>query len=256
MTYRSYELSDLSGRVALVTGGRRGLGRAMSLGLASAGARLAVVAKTRDAGDLDRLFAEAGFEFFYISADLADPAQRDGLINRVTERFGRLDILVNNAGHQSRAPILEYDPKQWALDLEVMLTAVFDLSQQAARVMKRQGGGKIIQIASISSFQGARGIVGYATAKHGLVGLTKCLANELAGLGINVNAIAPGVFETDMAANLLQNPEQSREMKGRIPAGRFGAPGDIVGPLLFLAGDASRHVHGHVLLVDGGWMGR
>jgi 2-dehydro-3-deoxy-D-gluconate 5-dehydrogenase len=228
----------------------------MSLGLATAGARVAVAAKSEDAGDLARLFSESGFELFYIPADLSDPAQRACLVAKVTEHYGKLDILVNNAGHQHRAPILEYGAEQWGHDLEVMLTAVFDLSQQAARVMKVQGGGKIIQIASISSFQGARGIVGYSTAKHGLVGLTKCLANELAGLGINVNAIAPGLFETEMAVHVLTNIDQSRELKGRIPAGRFGKPDDVVGPLIFLASDASRHVHGHVLLVDGGWMGR
>jgi 2-deoxy-D-gluconate 3-dehydrogenase len=192
----------------------------------------------------------------YLQANLAQRAQRADLVNRVLAQYGRLDILVNNAGFQQRAPVVGYPLDKWDLDLELMLTAVLDLSQQAAIAMAAQGGGKIIQIASISSFQGARQIVGYVTAKHALVGLTKCLANELASKNINVNAIAPGIFATDMAADVLADPVKSAELQGRIPAGRFGEPEDIVGPLLFLASQASRHVHGHVLLVDGGWMGR
>lgn len=228
----------------------------MSLGLAAAGAHVAIAARSEGPGDVAETFAKGGQELLYIQADLSRPAERSGLIEKVTAHYGRLDILVNNAGHQQHAPVLDYPASLWQLDLEVLLTAVLDLSQQAARPMKAQGGGKIIQIASISSFQGARGIAGYATAKHGLVGLTKCLANELAPLNINVNALAPGIFETDMAAGVLGDAAKSRELKGRVPAGRFGQPEDIVGPLIFLASDASRHVHGHVLLVDGGWMGR
>lgn len=252
----SHPLFSLTGRTALVTGGRRGLGRAMALGLAEAGVRVAVVARSGEAGDLARDFAERGAELVYLPADLGDRAQRRGLVDAVVERLGRLDILVNNAGVQARAAALDYPAGQWDADLELLLTAVVDLSQQAARHMIAAGGGRIIHIASISSFQGARGIMGYATAKHGLVGLTKCMANEWAGQGINVNAIAPGLFDTDMAAHVFTDPAKRAEMLGRVPAGRFGAPEDIVGPLLFLAGDASRHVHGHVLLVDGGWMGR
>jgi 2-deoxy-D-gluconate 3-dehydrogenase len=249
-------LFDVRGKVALVTGGRRGLGKAMAIGLAKAGARLAVIAKSADAGDLQQEMDRIGADFFYDSVDLSQASQRHGLINRVVARCGRLDILVNNAAIQFRAPLLEYPIEQWNLDLEILLSAVFDLSQQAARVMVAQGGGKIIHIASVSSFQGARNIVGYATGKHGLVGLTKCLANELAASNINVNAIAPGLFETDMVSYVMNDPVRAAEQRGRIPSGRFGKPDDLIGPLLFLASDASRHVHGHVLLVDGGWMGR
>lgn len=249
-------LFDIAGQVALVTGGRRGLGRAMALGLADAGAKIAVVAASPEATDLQRELADRGIDLFYVQADLTKRNEREGLVNRVVEHFGRLDILVNNAGLQQRGPAVDYASNAWDIDIELMLTAVLDLSQQAARHMISQACGKIVQIASISSFQGARNIIGYSTAKHGLVGLTKCLANEWAALGINVNAIAPGIFETDMAAQTLADPAKSAELKGRVPAGRFGAPEDIVGPLLFLASNASRHVHGHVLLVDGGWMGR
>ncbi len=249
-------LFDVSGKVALVTGGRRGLGKAMTLGLVQAGAQVAVVAKCTTADELEREIARLGGKCFYISADLSQPAERVGLVDQVIAHYGRLDILVNNAGIQVRAPAVDYALEQWHQDFEILLTAVLDLSQQAARVMLKQGGGKIIHIASISSFQGARQIIGYATAKHGLVGLTKCMANEWASQNINVNAIAPGLFETDMAAHVTTDPVKSAELRGRIPAGRFGKPEDLIGPLLFLASDASRHVHGHVLLVDGGWMGR
>lgn len=247
---------DLAGQVALVTGGRRGLGRAMVLGLADAGANIAVIAASPEAADIQREVADRGVGFHYIQADLTKRSERAGLVDRVVDCFGRLDILVNNAGAQQRAPAIDYAADTWDADIELLLTAVLDLSQQAARRMIPQQGGKIVQIASISSFQGARNIIGYATAKHGIVGLTKCLANEWAGLGINVNAIAPGIFETEMAAQVLADPIKTQELKSRVPAGRFGAPEDIVGPLLFLASSASRHVHGHVLLVDGGWMGR
>lgn len=249
-------LFDVSGRTALITGGRRGLGRAMALGLADAGANVAVVALNQEANDLAKEVLARGVQFHYFQADLTDRAQRAGLIHRVEKVAGQIDILVNNAGLQQRAPAIDYQPVAWDSDFELLLTAVLDLSQQAAHQMIARGYGKIIQMASISSFQGARQIVGYATAKHGIVGLTKCLANEWAALGINVNAIAPGIFETEMAAHVVADQAKSAELKGRIPAGRFGNPDDIVGPLLFLASNASRHVHGHVLLVDGGWMGR
>ncbi|MGC4117472.1 MAG: SDR family oxidoreductase [Myxococcales bacterium] len=246
-------LFGVEGKVALVTGGRRGLGKAMSLALARAGASVVTVAKSADAPTVDSSLAQ---RMDYLQADLLDRQGRAGLIDQVVQRFGRIDILVNNAGLQEKAPIAEYPQRQWDDDLELMLTAVFDLSRRAAETMAKQGGGKIVHIASVSSFQAARNIVGYTTAKHGLVGLTKAMANEWAPLNINVNAIAPGVFETDMAKGFLEDPKRAAEMKGRIPAGRFGRPEDLVGPLLFLVSEASRHVHGHVLLVDGGWMGR
>ncbi len=249
-------LFDVSDKTALITGGRRGLGRAMAMALARSGARVAVVAASPEAESLAAEFRGIPAELTYLSVDLLDRKARAGLVERVVGKLGRLDILVNNAGVQRRHPAIEFPLEQWDSDLELLLTAVLDLSQQAARVMEPQGGGKIIHIASISSFQGARQIASYATAKHGLVGLTKCLANEWASKGINVNAIAPGIFRTEMASQVLDDPEKTAELLGRVPSGRFGDPDDLAGPLLFLASDASRHVHGHVLLVDGGWMGR
>lgn len=246
----------LDGRVAIVTGGRRGLGAAMARGLAAAGAKIAVVAKSDSAGPIADEIRALGVDFHYVRADLCSRAERRTVVDDVLARFGRVDVLVNNAGVQRRAEILDYPDAQWDEDMSLLLGAVFELSRAAAKPMIAQGGGKIVHIASISSFQGARGIIGYATAKHGLVGMTKCMANEWARFGVNVNAIAPGIFETEMAAHVLADPAKSAELKGRIPAGRFGRPEDLVGPLLFLATDASRHVHGTTLLVDGGWMGR
>lgn len=228
----------------------------MSLGLARSGARIAVVAKSPDSAGLDAEIAALGSELLYLQADLSERSERQGIVERVLDHYGQIDILVNNAGIQQRAPLLDYDSAMWDYDMSVLLTAVFELSQQAARPMEKQGGGKIVHIASVASFQSARNIVGYATAKHALVGLTKSMANEWASKNINVNAIAPGIFVTDLHSHILSDPVRTAELQGRIPAARFGDPEDLVGPLIFLTSDASRHIHGHVLLVDGGWMGR
>jgi 2-dehydro-3-deoxy-D-gluconate 5-dehydrogenase len=249
-------LFDLSGRVALVTGGRRGLGLAMSEGLAAAGVKLACVGTGADFSELQRRVEPSGVELACIQADLTDRSQRNGLVDRVVERFGRLDILVNCAGLQHRQPAIEFDLGQWDTLLSLMLTGVFELCQQAARVMARQGGGKIINIASLASFQGGWTIPAYAAAKHGVAGLTKALANEWAARNIHVNAIAPGYFDTEMCAAIVNDPVREPKIRERIPAGRWGKPADLVGPLLFLASDASNYVDGHVLVVDGGWMGR
>jgi 2-dehydro-3-deoxy-D-gluconate 5-dehydrogenase len=249
-------LFDISGRVALVTGGRRGLGLAMCEGLASAGAKLACVGSAAECDELRRRIEPFGTELLYLQADLADRSQRTGLVDRVVERFGRLDILVNGAGIQHRQPAVEFDLDRWDTIVSLMLSAVFELSQQAARAMLRHGGGKIINIASVCSFQGGWTIPAYTAAKHGVVGLTKALANEWASKNIHVNAIAPGYFDTEMCAGIVNDPVREPQIRARIPAGRWGQPADLVGPLLFLASDAANYVDGHVLLVDGGWMGR
>jgi 2-deoxy-D-gluconate 3-dehydrogenase len=247
---------SVSGKVALVTGGRRGLGLAMALGLAEAGCRVAVAAASREHEELARAFRKAGAELFYIKTDLCNRAQQMRLIPKVIKHFGRLDILVNNAGSQHRQPALDFDLNQWDRMIQLMLTSVFLISRQAARVMEKQGGGKIINIASLASFQGGWTIPAYAAAKHGVAGLTKALANEWAAKNINVNAIAPGYFATDMCEALRHDPVREPKIRERIPAGRWGQPEDLVGALLFLASNAGNYVHGHVLVVDGGWMGR
>ena len=247
---------ELGGKVALVTGGRRGLGLAMAESLAAAGAKVAVVARAGDYDELRRRIENVGGELAYFQRDLSDRKQRDGLVDEAVERFGRLDILVNNAGIQHRRPAMEFPYDMWDHIVSLMLTAAFELSQQAARVMVRQGGGKIINIGSLSCFQGGWTVSAYTAAKHGIAGLTKALANEWASKNVNVNAIAPGYFDTDMCKPVKNDAVREPRIRERIPAGRWGQPEDIVGPLLFLASDASRYVHGHVLVVDGGWMVR
>jgi len=247
---------EVNGKVALVTGGRRGLGLAMAEGLARAGATVAVNGTAAENAELKAKMTAAGAPWAYFRADLSDRGQRQGLVQRVVERFGRLDILVNSAGIQHRQPAMEFDLGRWDLILNLMLTAVFELSQQAARVMEKQGGGKIVNIGSMSCFQGGWTVPAYTAAKHGVAGLTKALANEWAAKNIHVNAIAPGYFDTDMCAPIKTDPVREPKIRDRIPAGRWGKPEDLVGPLLFLASDASNYVDGHILVVDGGWLVR
>jgi 2-deoxy-D-gluconate 3-dehydrogenase len=249
-------LFDLSGRVALITGGRRGLGLAMSEGLVAAGAKLACIGKNAECEELRKRVDALGGEMAYFQADLAERSQRVDLAQKAVERFGRLDILVNCVGIQYRQPAIDFDLVRWDEIISLMLTGVFELSQQAAKIMEPQGSGKIINIASVCSFQGGWTIPAYTASKHGVAGLTKALANEWAAKNIHVNAIAPGYFDTDMCEAIVNDPVREPKIRERIPAGRWGKPEDLVGPLIFLAGDAGNYVDGHVLVVDGGWMGR
>ena len=250
------DLFSVEGKVAMVTGARRGLGLAMATGLADAGARIAAVSSGPDYSALRDAVGRAGTELLYIPADLTEREQRHEVVRRAVEHFGKLDILVNCAGVQHRQPALEFDLAQWDRIVSLMMTGVFELCQEAARVMAGQGGGRIINIASLASFQGGWTIAAYAAAKHGVVGITKALANEWASRNIHVNAIAPGYFETEMCEPIIKDPVREPKIRERIPAGRWGKPSDLVGPLLFLASSASDYVDGHVLVVDGGWMGR
>lgn len=246
----------LDGRVALVTGGRRGLGQAMAWALAQAGADIACVSRSGPADDTRRLVEQTGRRFLDLQTDLAVPADREGLVSRVVDEMGRLDILVNNAGGGERHPPEEYPEDEWRLLLEVHVHAAFDLAQQAAPLMLERGRGKIINVGSVMSFEGGLDISAYAVAKHGLAGLTKSLATSWSRRGINVNCIAPGYFETDMAAPLKDHPVRGPEILSRIPAGRWGQPDELGGAVVFLASDASNYVHGSVLVVDGGWLAR
>ena len=247
---------DFQGQVVAITGGRRGIGMELAVAFAEAGAKVAVASKSADSGLLGEIFTKNNWDLFYFQADLCIREERTLFIPAVLEHFGKIDILINNAGIQKNASVANYTPEQWDSEISLMLTAPFELAKQAGEYMCSQKQGKIINIASISSFQGARNIIGYATAKHGIVGLTKCLANEFAPNGINVNAIAPGLVRTDMAAGVFADPERAEILRSRIPDGRFAEPSDMVGPAMFLASSMSSHIHGHVLLVDGGWMGR
>jgi 2-deoxy-D-gluconate 3-dehydrogenase len=191
-----------------------------------------------------------------LTGDLSDGAVCARLIDQVLTRFGGIDILVNNAGIIRRAPAVFHSMEDWQTVLDVNLTSVFRLTQLAGKHMLAQGSGKIIHIASLLTFQGGINVPSYAAAKGGVGQLTKAFANEWASRGINVNAIAPGYMETDNTAALRDDPDRSRQILERIPAGRWGTPADVAGAAVFLASDASNYIHGHILAVDGGWLGR
>ena len=218
------DLFKLDGRVALVTGGRRGLGQAMAAALAQAGADVACISKTGNADETRSLVEATGRRFFDIQANLADPAARRGLIGRVAESLGGVDILVNNAGNSTRHLPEAYPESDWRELIETHLNATFDLSQQVAPGMFARGRGKIINVGSVMSFEGGLNIPAYAAAKHGIAGLTKALAVAWSGRGINVNCIAPGYFDTDAPLSLRNDPVRAPQILDRIPCGRWGQP--------------------------------
>jgi 2-dehydro-3-deoxy-D-gluconate 5-dehydrogenase len=251
------DLFRLDGKVALVTGARQGLGRALALALAEAGADIAAL----DRGDVDETCAAVGAlkrRAMAVTRDLkeAKPADLDKTVERVKAELGRLDILVNNAGIIRRAPAVDFSEADWDDVLAVNLKAVFFLSQAAGRGMLAQGGGKIINIASMLSFQGGILSPSYTAAKSGVAGITRTLANEWAARGVNVNAIAPGYMATDNTAPLRADPKRSTAILDRIPAGRWGIPDDLKGIVVFLASSASDYLHGAIVPVDGGWLAR
>ena len=250
------DLFKLDGRVALVTGATRGLGQAMALGLAQAGAHIATVSRTADDGETRALVEQCGRTYWSINADLGDPADRQGLIHRILEQTGHIDILVNNAGITHRYPPESYPLNEWSQLLEIHVTAAFDLSQQVAPGMLQRGRGKIINIGSVMSFQGGFNIPAYAAAKHALAGLTKSLANAWSRHGINVNCVAPGYFETALSGALQDDPVRGPQIMDRIPCGRWGHPDELAGTIVFLASDASNYMHGSVISIDGGWQAR
>ncbi|HEX4566128.1 MAG TPA: 2-dehydro-3-deoxy-D-gluconate 5-dehydrogenase KduD [Vicinamibacterales bacterium] len=246
---------SLDGKVALVTGASRGLGEAIALGLAEAGADLVVHASKPPVATARRI-DERGRRAAALGADLADRGAMDRLASDAIAAFGRIDILVNNAGTIKRQPAAEHSDEYWDTVIEVNLSSLFRLTRATGAHMLERGSGKIVNVASLLSFQGGITVPGYAAAKGGVAQLTKALANEWAPHGINVNAIAPGYFATDNTAALRADPVRSRQILERIPAGRWGAPDDLTGAAVFLSSPASDYVNGHVLVVDGGWMGR
>jgi 2-deoxy-D-gluconate 3-dehydrogenase len=250
-------LFDLSGKVALITGCRRGIGLAMACGLADAGADIIGVSAAQEStgSTVAREIERRGRSFRGYRADLSDRAAVRALASRVTAE-GPIDILVNNAGTIRRAPAVEYLDADWDHVLEVDLTAQFLLARDIGRGMLERGRGKIVFTASLLSFQGGINIPAYTAAKSGIAGITRALANEWAGRGVNVNAIAPGYIATDNTAALRADPDRNASILARIPAGRWGRPDDVVGATIFLASAASDYVHGTILAVDGGWLGR
>ena len=247
----------LDGKNALVTGSSRGLGAAIALAFAQAGANVGLHGRS-PAGEANcQAIRELGRRTFYLQGDLAEAQVCSALIEKTVAEFGSIDILVNNAGMIRRAPATEYSAADWDQIISVNLSAVFRLSQLAGQHMLKQGSkGKILNIASLLSFQGGILVPAYAAAKGGVAILTKSLANEWASKGINVNAIAPGYMVTDNTEALRNDPQRSRQILERIPAARWGDVNDLSGAAVFLCSSASDYVHGHVLLVDGGWMGR
>ena len=249
------KLFDLAGQVAVVTGASRGLGRGLASALAGAGAEIVAVSRHPAealSADVERL----GGRCQSLTADLRDPAQVDEVIPRALAAAGRVDILVNNAGTTARGPAIDVTPEAWHQVLQVNLHAVFTLCQAAAKAMLPRRRGKIINVASLMSFEGGINVSPYTASKGAVGQLTKALANEWAPLGINVNAIAPGYVATDMTRPLQEDATRNPAILARIPAGRWGRPEDFAGAVVFLAAAASDYVHGHVLVVDGGWLAR
>ncbi|SDM16633.1 2-deoxy-D-gluconate 3-dehydrogenase [Franzmannia pantelleriensis] len=252
----SAKLFDLSGKTAIVTGCNTGLGQGMALGLAEAGCNIVAVNRSEPKETQQRVEA-LGRSFLSVHADLATTAPIDDILSQAEQRFGGADILINNAGLIRRADAFEFSEQDWDDVINVNLKSLFFLSQgfgQACVDKRRQG--KIINIASMLSFQGGIRVPSYTASKSGVLGLTRLMANEWATKGINVNAIAPGYMATNNTEALRNDPERSREILGRIPAGRWGSPEDLVGATVFLASRASDYVNGHTLAVDGGWLSR
>ncbi|MDX3451998.1 SDR family oxidoreductase [Streptomyces sp. ME02-8801-2C] len=249
---------DLTGKLAVVTGARRGIGRAMARALAEAGADvIGVSANLEESGsDVEKDVTAAGRSFEAIRTDFADPEAVRALGEDLAGRARPVDILVNNAGTIRRAPAAEHTDADWELVLQVNLTAQFTLTRAIGRSMVTRGQGKVIFTASLLSYQGGITVPGYTAAKHGITGLTKALANEWAPHGVNVNAIAPGYIATDNTQALQDDPARSRAILDRIPAGRWGTADDLAGATVFLASPAAAYIHGTTLPIDGGWLGR
>jgi 2-deoxy-D-gluconate 3-dehydrogenase len=251
-----FEKFSLKGKAALVTGSSRGLGAAIALALAEAGANVAVHGSVHAPEASQKLVAETGVDCIALAGDVGDAAVCTRLVEETVQHFGTIDILVNNAGIIRRSPAADHSEEDWTAIIDINLSSVFRLTQHAGRHMLAKGYGKIINIASLLTFQGGIMVPSYAAAKGGVGQLTKAFANEWASKGVNVNAIAPGYFATDNTEALQNNPERARQILERIPAGRWGNPGDLAGAAIFLASSASNYIHGHVLVVDGGWLNR
>jgi len=246
---------DLTGRVAIVTGANTGIGQAIAVALAAAGADIACVGRTPATDTVARIEA-LGRRAVIVSADLStiEPVQR--IVDETVAALGGVDILVNNAGIIRRADAVDFTEADWDAVIDTNLKSVFFLCQAAGRHMLAHGGGKIINIASMLTFQGGIRVPSYTASKSGIGGLTKLLANEWAAKGINVNAIAPGYIATNNTAALQADETRNKAILERIPAGQWGDPDDLGGAAVFLASDAARYVQGHILAVDGGWLAR
>jgi 2-dehydro-3-deoxy-D-gluconate 5-dehydrogenase len=246
---------DLGGKVALVTGANTGIGQAIAVALAEAGADVALAGRSEPAETLAAI-AQTGRSTLSIAADLSSIEPVERVVAEAVSGLGRLDIVVNNAGIIRRADLLDFSEADWDAVTDTNLKSLFFLSQAAARAMVTQGGGKIINIASLLTFQGGIRVPSYAAAKSGVGGVTKAMANELAAKNVQVNAIAPGYIATNNTAALQADETRNRQILERIPTGRWGRAEDIAGAAVFLASPAADYITGHILAVDGGWLAR
>jgi len=245
----------LDGKVAIVTGAARGLGQALAVGMAEAGADVAAVDILETTGT-ESIIKNLGRKSTGIKADLAKKTDREAIVSKTVKELGRVDILFNNAGIIRRAPFTEFTEKDWEDVIAINQSAVFYLSQLVVAQFIKQGGGKIINTASMLSFQGGILVPSYTASKSAVMGLTRLMANELAKYHINVNAIAPGYMATDNTAPLRADKDRNKAILDRIPAGRWGEPDDLKGVAVFLASEASDYINGYTIAVDGGWLAR
>jgi 2-dehydro-3-deoxy-D-gluconate 5-dehydrogenase len=249
---------SLAGQTALVTGGATGIGAAIAIAFATAGADVAITVNTRSGGDVLSSVRQTGRKAMEVPADLArmDGAAMERMVDAVEAGLGPVSVLVNSAGIIRRADAAQYSATDWDAVIDVNLNAVWRVTQAVGNRMIARSRGSIVTIASLLSFQGGIRVPAYTASKHAVAGLTKALANEWAAHGVNVNAIAPGYIETANTEALRADAARSRQILDRIPAGRWGRPEDIAGTAVFLASDAARYVHGQVIAVDGGWLAR
>ena len=251
------DLFGLDGKVAMITGGHTGIGRAISIALAKAGSDIFILTHSdKNIDEIRNEIEKIGRRVKFGKADLSKEEQAMDAVNQCIEVYGDIDILVNNAGTIRRSPLLDGDNQSWKDVIDLNLSAVYYLSKQAAKHMVAQNSGKIINIASMLSFQGGKFVPSYTASKHGVAGITKSFANELAEKNIQINAIAPGYIETANTELIRADKERSAEILNRIPANRWGNPNDLAATAVFLSSQASDYINGHVLCVDGGWMVR
>ncbi len=245
----SMDFFSLKDKLAIVTGGNTGLGQAYAVALA-------IPTHGKNWGETRKLIEKEGRQVTFVQGDLTNREDRKNIVKISMEVYGKIDILVNNAGTIRRAPLLEYTEEDWNAVMDINLNALYFLSQDVAKIMEEQGHGKIINVASMLSFQGGKFVPPYTASKHGVAGLTKAFANELACKNIQVNAIAPGYIKTANTAPIRADEKRNAEILDRIPAGRWADPFDLMGAIVFLASKASDYVNGHILAVDGGWLVR
>lgn len=250
------DLFSLDGKIAIVTGGNTGLGLAYSKALMEAGANILVTTFDDNTNEIESYAKRLNKKIVFVKGDLTKKEIRDQIVDTCIKEYGKIDILVNNAGTIRRAPLLEYKEEDWNAVIDINLNALYFLSQSVAKIMVKQGQGKIINIASMLSFQGGKFVPPYTASKHGVMGVTRAFANELAQHNIQVNAIAPGYIKTANTKPIRDDEKRNAEILGRIPAGKWGEVADLMGAIIFLSSKASDYVNGHTLAVDGAWLAR